>query len=163
MSLEIIKNRSCKNFKKCVCVGGGVWSMLRNACRTFLVAKWVDNENQMKLICCSERVTKSVSLTLKYCNFFVFTYGWSQRQYCVNHEHQLQTAFLLHFTCFFCSELFLQINSIDLYRFCGEIWTPLHIKSMKVILSGFDGQNGIDACNFALSDVLEEDHSYMVR
>jgi hypothetical protein len=29
-------------------------------------------------------------------------------------------------------------------------------------VSGFDCQNGIDVCNFTLSDVLEGDHNYMV-
>ena len=81
----------------------------------------------------------------------------------MNHEHQLQTAFLLHFTCFFLVNCFFRLIALIYIDFVERYETCLHIKSMKVILSGFDGQNGIDACNFPLSDVLEEDHSYMVR
>jgi hypothetical protein len=46
--------------------------------------------------------------------------------------------------------------------FVSKYETCLHVKSLQEILSGFDWQNGIDACNFTLSDVLEGDHNYMV-
>lgn len=54
------------------------------------------------------------------------------------------------------------VSFVDLAEFVERYETCLHIKSLTQILCGFDNKNNIDACNFSISEVVEDDHSYLV-